>query len=267
MELNTRSVAVISAGVGAVVGATGAYVAMRAGLERKYAAIAEVEIDQAREHYRQLNKADEFADPVTALAALHGGTPEQEAAVEAATIYGASAADMQDLLEQYRGLPDAEKELMKAGLEPVVVDGEVKDASDLVEVSRNVFTDSQTGVTDFDPESEDRSDGRPYIIKFEEFNEGKSGYTQEQLTYYEGDDVLAKDDDELVEDPDGLVGNLNLTKFGLGSQDPNVVYIRNERWEADIEVTRVKTSYAQVVGGYIEHSDKRPPRKFRDIDE
>ena len=188
--------------------------------------------------------------------------------MQALTRYGASDGSIQDVLEFYRSLPDHEKELLKNRLEPEVVDGEVVDKSDeLTEVTRNVFTNAQIGVEDFDPEAEVRGPDAPYVIKFEEFVEGKPGVTAENLTYYEADDVLCKDDDELIEDVNGLVGNINLTKFGLGSQDANVVYIRNEKWNCDFEVTRVKSSYAEVVGGYIEHSVSRKTPKFRGDDE
>lgn len=266
-----KAVMALCAAFGALGGAAASATIAMKRAEKIYREMAEKEIAQARVYFTQLNKTGNFATPETAYETLHGEpapTQEQEEAVQALTRYGASDGSIQDVLEFYRSLPDHEKELLKNRLEPEVVDGEVVDKSDgLQEVTRNVFTDAQIGVEDFDPEAEVRSPDAPYVIKFEEFVEGKPGVTAENLTYYEADDVLCKDDDELVEDVNGLVGNINLTKFGLGSQDANVVYIRNEKWNCDFEVTRVKSSYAEVVGGYIEHSVSRKTPKFRGDDE
>lgn len=275
-----KAIMALCAAFGAVGGAAAtATVAMKRA-EKIYREIAQQEINEAKEFYARLNKAGDYSSPETAYEALHGEpvpatnlddvTQQQEDAVQALTRYGAGGATQEELLAFYRSLPDAEQAILKAGLEPDVVDGEVVDKSDnLQEVTRNVFTDALIGVEDFDPEAEVRTADAPYVIRFEEFLETKPGYTAEQLTYYEADGVLCKDDDELVDDVNGLVGDVNLTKFGLGSQDANVVYIRNEKWNCDFEVTRHKGSYDQVVHGVIEHSadyHRKTPR-FRGDDE
>jgi len=53
-------------------------------------------------------------------------------------------------------------------------------------------------------------------------------------------------------------------KFGHGSGDPNVVYIRNEQYTAEIELCRSPNSYAEEVHGF-KHSDEveyRTPRRY-----
>ena len=85
--------------------------------------------------------------------------------------------------------------------------------------------------------------------------------------YYEGDGTLCKDDDELIDDVNGLVGDANLLKFGLGSQDKDVVYVRNEKWNCDFEITRVKGSYGEIVHGYVDEPVHRKTPKFRRDDE
>jgi hypothetical protein len=260
---------------GAVAGAAASVTVAMKRAEKIYREQAEKEIAEAREYFAKLGKTGEFSTPESAYEALHGEpaptTQEQEDAVTALTRYGATDGSIQDVLEFYRSLPDHEQELLKNKLDPTVVDGEIVEREDagLTEVTRNVFTDAQIGVEDFDPDAEQRGPEAPYVIRFEEFLETKPGYTAEQLTYYEGDGTLCKDDDELVDDVNGLVGDQNLLKFGLGSQDVNVVYIRNERYNCDFEVTRVKGTYDQVVHGIIEHSDNyhRKTPRFRGDDE
>lgn len=119
---------------------------------------------------------------------------------------------------------------------------------------------------DYGEEIPNRSADAPYIISSDEFMEGECDYIQNTLTYYEADDVLADEHDEAIENVDKLVGNLNLTKFGHGSKDPNLVYIRNEAIEVDFEIVKNKRSFASEVHGFIQHDDHRSPRKFRHDD-
>ena len=53
--------------------------------------------------------------------------------------------------------------------------------------------------------------------------------------------------------------------FGNQSDDPNVVYIRNNKRNADFEVVLDERSYTVVVLGFV--SEKEKPRKMRDLDE
>jgi hypothetical protein len=56
-------------------------------------------------------------------------------------------------------------------------------------------------------------------------------------------------DDTPVPHADMVVGQGNL-RWGHGSEDENLVYIRNERLEMEIEITRVPRSYEEEVLGH-----------------
>jgi hypothetical protein len=135
----------------------------------------------------------------------------------------------------------------------------------------NVFTENPPiGQWNQQVEESKRSEDEPYVISKEEFYEGDLDFQQEQLTYFEEDDTVADLHDKPlpVHEADMMLGDSNLLRFGHGSGDPHVVYIRNARLETDYEVTRAKGSYAQEVAGIIEHSDGgRKVRKFRGYDE
>ena len=123
-------------------------------------------------------------------------------------------------------------------------------------------TVSESEEWDQDAELAERSEDKPYIIHHDEFFHGEIDYDQVSLTYFDGDDVLVDEKDEPVDDPDDLVGD-NL-KFGHGSKDNKIVYIRNDRRQLDIEVIESKGYYVKEVLGFIEHSDDPGrPRKFR----
>ena len=97
--------------------------------------------------------------------------------------------------------------------------------------------------------------------------ENDKEFNQVTLTYFEGDEVLSDERDQTVDDVDGLAGEDNLQRFGHGSGDPNVLYIRNEHISLDMEILRSKGKYTHEVLGFIEHSDQPKIRRFRSDDE
>lgn len=120
----------------------------------------------------------------------------------------------------------------------------------------NVF-ESQI-VWDQTVEEAARTTTAPYVIHADERHE--RDYTETTLTYYAGDDVLCDDKDKVIEDQDMVVGLENLDRFGHGSNDPNIVYIRNDGLAVEVEVVRSERTYAEDVHG-MTHSD--PSRERR----
>lgn len=112
----------------------------------------------------------------------------------------------------------------------------------------NVFGDGAGDEWDYKTEIESRDRSRPYIIHIDEFNGDEMGWdSQSTLTWYEKDKILTDSHDKPIHNPNEIVG-LPL-EFGHGSNDPNVVYIRNEKLEAEYEVLRDSGSYEEVVLG------------------
>jgi hypothetical protein len=85
--------------------------------------------------------------------------------------------------------------------------------------------------------------GDPHIITVEMFNAGEKDYLQPQLIYYKGDDVLVNDRSEIIEDRDVILGPSALKSFGHGSNNPDIVFIRNHSEGADFEVLREHGSF------------------------
>jgi len=92
-----------------------------------------------------------------------------------------------------------------------------------------------------------RSGNAPYIIHEDEFRGSELGYQQIACTYYAGDDVLVDEDGDILS-IDSTVGNGNL-RFGHGSGSDNVVFIRNDKLEVDMEVSRLPGSYESEASG------------------
>lgn len=81
---------------------------------------------------------------------------------------------------------------------------------------------------------------RPYIIDYNEV--GELDYEVIELTYYEGDGVLADELDELVDDVDGTVGKTNLEKFG----EYDSICVRNDARRVDFEILLDVRSFADA---------------------
>lgn len=88
----------------------------------------------------------------------------------------------------------------------------------------------------------------PYIITVEEYMAGDMGYEQLTLTWYEPDETMADEGDEITEDVDAKIGLENLKRFGQSSKDKNTIYIRNEKLQIDYEIVRSRTSFAEAIG-------------------
>lgn len=135
---------------------------------------------------------------------------------------------------------------------------------DLVEVAHNVFTnadvDEEGTEWDYGYEMEHRDLTKPFIIHRDEYGEEEEIDTT-CITFYEGDGILADDRNIIIPKPETVVGLENL-RWGHGSGDPNVVFIRNPDLECDFEVTRDDGKYTEQVLGYLQHDDE-PHHKRR----
>lgn len=119
----------------------------------------------------------------------------------------------------------------------------------------------------YDHEVKHRSAHVPYILHKDEFFENEKDYTQSTLTYYAGDGVLVDDKDVPIYNHEETTGPL---KFGHGSGDPNVVYIRNDRYRAEYEILFDEGLYSvEIQGLQIENNERvknlqhSKVRKFR----
>lgn len=90
---------------------------------------------------------------------------------------------------------------------------------------------------------------RPYIISVEDFNECDREYEQETLMYYQGDETLLDESEEIISNVNELIGDEALLNFGKNSDDPDVVYVRNEKLTMDYEIIRQEGSYSEICSG------------------
>lgn len=158
-------------------------------------------------------------------------------------------------------------------LRPSMLEGEEEPVEDVVV---NVFDEPAIIVPeitdksewDWEEEVRNRTETAPYVLHKEEFYADEKNYSQQSLTYYDVDAILADEDEKPVYNHGSVTGPL---LFGHGSDDPNVVYIRNDERRAEYEITKVDGLYSvEVLGLEIENNERvadlkhsKHPTKFR----
>ena len=96
-----------------------------------------------------------------------------------------------------------------------------------------------------------------YIINLQEYALGYDEHPKTTLTYYEDDDTLADSNDDIIMNPEELLGVQALLNFGLDSDDSDTVYVRNKKIGEDFEVVRIHKSYSDTILGVREKKTER----------
>lgn len=222
--------------LGAAAGATIAWFLVK----DHYQKLTESEIAEAREYYAKLHKTGKY-ESLEKLASVYAETQKSYQEGLDRLGYTSDALTVDDA-------PDGTPEEREAWLNRAIY------SQDLVP-------------QDDDPEAEyhDISDrlGNIYIISFEEFGDPDVDYPTISMTYYEGDDTLADEREDIEDDVSGLIGDDALDHFGDRSRDKNIVYVRNDNKSLDIEICRNPGKYSVEV---LSMEDPRPikVRKMRD---
>lgn len=108
----------------------------------------------------------------------------------------------------------------------------------------------------FPNELRKRTSDAPHIIHQDEFAHNETEYAQVTYTYYAEDDVLTDERDEILTDRDALIGVNVLTRFGHGTDDYNILYVRNPVLELEVEICRDTGSYEEKVLGLEREPDE-----------
>lgn len=237
-----------------IVGVTSASAGVVAGyfLGRKLAARMfedrlDQEIQETKEFYAKVYKRDDY-ETAESAAEMLGINVNLEPAVEALRKY------------QGQGFDEFHEEVQH----PTSIDEltEVSEEDGLIE--QNIFEKDSTAQLAVDS----RTPNVPYVISLEEFMQNEPEHNQITVTYYEGDDTLADERDDIIEDINDVVGRANLSLFGLASSDPNIVHIRHELRKIDFEVVKSTGEYRREVAGFtdedaLKHSEDSRMRRRR----
>lgn len=262
-----------SAALSCILGGVTAHLITKKVMTAKYETLIAEEVDAARLYFSKLYKSGDYSEPKRAAESLRDKTPDVEQYEKMAEVYSRAegvpihkvSGNTKVKPEEGEDMETFEKRLIQKAKEEVEdvkerlgIFEEDEDESEEEVITMNVFSDNSS-------EADERNPNKPFILTQREFEEGEYDYAQNTLTYFEGDDVLTDDRDQPIHNKRPVVGDDNL-QFGEKSNDPNVVYIRNNHLEVDFEVCRSAGSFAEEVLGYTEPSNKQRPRKFREYD-
>ena len=223
-RINTRSIAFVGGGflVGAAVGFYFGRRWNREKIKAEAFAASEKEVEKIREVYQQKTVA---AEP---------------------------KPDIEDIMEQ-RGYSTKEVETEERPTRPPVVVAPVIIAPSPVSAPPVVTYEGGKDKDlnwNYPEELANRDDQRPYIIHQDEYKQGESGYDQTTYTYYAEDGVMIEEGStDPMTNIDMTVGLDNLSRFGHGADDIDVMFIRNDQLELEMEVCRHPGSYEEEVVG------------------
>jgi len=206
---------VVIFGLGLSIGGGVAY----ALTKRKYVKLIDEEIESVKQTYDRRYKSGEFATPAAALATVRNLEEQRE-----------------DIDEQ---LDDFSKEIRDLGY-----DGAPTEAPDPeIPVITNL---GEVEVTVEDLPMPDNME--PHVISYEDFMDADwNHFDKISITYFQQDDTLMDDNEEVIPDIENLLGPDATSSFGGISQDPDQVFIRAGKMRTDFEVTRDVRSYQEVV--------------------
>lgn len=104
-----------------------------------------------------------------------------------------------------------------------------------------------------------------FLISKDEFDTMLPPHNKLYYTYYMEDDVLCDQNEEVVSDPNSIIGEDALTSFGAGP-DPDTIYVRNGAIGCDYEITRYPGSYQEIVLGIYDDQNNHKNLR-REIDD
>lgn len=100
-----------------------------------------------------------------------------------------------------------------------------------------------------------------YVLHEDEFFQDERGYTQDTLMYYSGDYTLADPHDRPIYNSTEVLGTDFMNQFGQGTNQEDVLYIRNETLKAEYEVVLAGGSYAEEILGVDASDEDRPVKR------
>lgn len=223
----------VAFGLGAVAG----HLVTKRRLEMEFYGKLDAELEAARKYYLKLAKREEYSDPSKVADRI---VPEERVEQE----------EPEDSEEEEEDDDDDLRPTYSVRVSP-------RDGSE------DRFYKLESANFDYRNEVPKRNPKIPYVISYDEYFENPKDYDQRTITYFSKDDVLVEERDTPIEDVLGIVGPNALDQFGHGSNDPNIVYVRNDHLSMDFEICWDPDSFEETVLGQIKHSEGHKVRKFR----
>ncbi len=219
-----------------IVGMGVGFLAAQKMLEKKYADLAQDEIDSVKETFGRTREpiVESITDDDPACEAFRRDMQKEEERVIKERKAGLNSGLTRSSLEGLRENP-YEKAKREYNVMGVVTDAAGMTEEDMQEAD----------------EDELESDS-PYQITSEQFTEECEHHDKVSLYYYRVDDVLSGENEEIIENVEECIGYDALAV--LDTQ--GTVWVRNEELAVDYEVISINKTYAEAVHGMTEESPR-----------
>jgi len=99
---------------------------------------------------------------------------------------------------------------------------------------------------------------RPYLIDDREYSEEFDHHDKVSLYYYRIDDVLTEENEEIIDNVDGIVGYDALSALDMQT----TVWVRNEPLGIDYEIIGINKTYAETVLGIKQDGAMTPRERY-----
>lgn len=120
---------------------------------------------------------------------------------------------------------------------------EPNEKPDILAYAAKLRDESYTNYSSSDRKPESTPGDRPYVISPNEFGE-MDDYTTISLMYY-ADQIVADDNDDIVDNVEEIIGFDSLNHFGEYEDDS--VFVRNDARKCDYEILRSLRRYSEIL--------------------
>ena len=241
MNSTVKGIIIFTSGV--LVGAGGMYI----GLKKYFEKLEDSHVEDVKAAYGK--RLDELEDArkialgaateaITASDAYKNGRiGDNESTREALKGVGmmdgivkSKAGERIDYTSYSRGITEVEeaaKGIVKDDLFPREEDeGDEEDGDDPDDIPEEVVEGASGGIYEISPEK------LGTII----------GYASNELMYYQNDGIVTDENDEIVDNPESIIGNL-IKESGFDEDGRTSMYVRNDRISTDFEIYKVRGTY------------------------
>jgi hypothetical protein len=243
IALSKRTHLAIAFTLGAAAGGSGAYFGMRKRLSDLYDERLAEELDKTKTYYT-LSTKEGYSRPEDRVQDVLSRKNEEGDFTKLLRAYSPPAVENTD--DPWpTSLP---------GVDPIPPEltADAEEADDEPDITaspivQNIWhEENRRKLTDF-----------PYPVTEEEFFENAGDLPQQQMTFWEQDELLIEEPSgEMVYDIEKYVGEANLANFEDISEDGQTIYIFNPHQKTYYEISRETGKYGIEVAGFVEHEDR-----------
>lgn len=228
------------------------FLAARIAYKKYYEEFANEEIESVKETY---GKARSYTKGETDIVEDPDGK-----ALTRSSLDGARINKSEEAKRNYHLIQPTESSYQLLGEEEETddkedEDDEPRDAAGKTEREMNGDVDAEW----HERSLEDIDRTQPYMIDAEEFTNEFEHHDKLSMYYYRGDDILCDDAEDIVDDPDSVIG-FDALEF---LETEPMCWVRNEPIASDFEIVSINKSYAETVRGVGRENNMTPRELYR----